>query len=223
MTEPFFSVVIPTYNRAKLLTKALDSLISQTIKDWEAIIVDDESTDNTYAHITRYLILYPQIRYFRKTHSGCAVSKNAGICLSAGKFITFLDSDDEYKANHLELRKELLTADTSIEFLYGGVKVIGNQYVPDRFDHSKSVSLNDCVIGGTFFVKRNAIFRLSGFREISFGEDADLYERAKKAGIIMKKTNSPTYIYHHETEDSITNRLHVEHTIKRLSEVITAG
>src|SRR5674536_242256 len=99
---PFFSIIITTYNRAHILKKALDSLISQTIDDWEAIIVDDESTDDTYLQILPYLRLYPKIRYLKKDHSGEAMSKNAGVSLSGGQFISFLDSDDEYDPIHLE-------------------------------------------------------------------------------------------------------------------------
>ncbi|HUX97346.1 MAG TPA: glycosyltransferase family 2 protein [Bacteroidales bacterium] len=223
MSDPFFSVIIATYNRARLLQNALDSLISQTTDDWEAIIVDDESNDDTYSQILPYLRSYKQIRYFRKTHSGCAMSKNAGICLSAGKFITFLDSDDEYEMIHLESRKRILKEHPSIQFLHGGVKIIGNQFVPDRFDYEKSVNLSDCVIGGTFFIERDTMFRLKGFRKISLGEDADLYERAKNSGISIKATNFPTYIYHHETDDSITNRLHRESTLKRRNQAVSVG
>ena len=223
MSEPFFSVIIATYNRAQLLQKALNSLISQTTDDWEAIIIDDESTDDTYSRILPYLRSYRQIRYLRKPHSGCAMSKNAGICLSVGKFITFLDSDDEYDPMHLDLRKKILMEDHSIRFLYGGTNIIGNQYVPDRFDNEKSVSLNDCVIGGTFCIERNTIFQLKGFWKISLGEDADLFERAKKSGILIIETKLPTYIYHHETEDSITNKLHYETILKRRSHTFSVS
>jgi len=213
LIQPFFSVVITTYNRANLLTKALDSMMAQTENDWELIIIDDESTDNTYIKVLPYLRSKRALRYFRKTHSGEAMSKNTGINLSNGKFVTFLDSDDEYNPVHLQSRKEILTLNPAVRFLYGGVKIIGNQFVPDRFDYNKMINLNDCAIGGTFFIERSDLVRLNGFRQILLGTDADLFERAKKAGILMKETKIPTYIYHHENEDSITNML-----IKRNSE-----
>jgi glycosyltransferase involved in cell wall biosynthesis len=55
VSQPFFSIIITTYNRAHLISRALDSLVSQTEKDWEAIIVDDESTDDTYSLVLPYL------------------------------------------------------------------------------------------------------------------------------------------------------------------------
>src|SRR4030042_4459076 len=97
-----FSIIITTYNRAQLLKRALNSLISQTEENWEAIIVDDESKDDTCLQILPYLKTSPRIQYFRKTHSGEAASKNEGIGSSRGKFISFLDSDDEYHPTHLE-------------------------------------------------------------------------------------------------------------------------
>jgi glycosyltransferase involved in cell wall biosynthesis len=207
MPVPFFSVIITTYNRAELLKRALKSLIKQTDSDWEAIIVDDASDDDTYPLIKPYLKKYPHIRYIKKEHSGEPLSKNAGIFSSSGKYVTFLDSDDEYDPGHLKSRKEILENDSSIRFLHGGVTVLGNQYVPDRFDPEKSVSLSDCVIGGTFFVERDLLISLGGFKDIYLGADADLLERALKKGIVVKETKHPTYVYHHETEDSITNML----------------
>jgi len=206
-SQPFFSIIIPTYNRSNLLLRALDSLVSQTETDWEAIIVDDGSTDDTLIRVLPYLRANNAMKYFKKFHSGEVLTKNTGINLSDGKFITFLDSDDEYKPAHLESRKAIISRDSSVKFLYGGVHIIGNQYVPDRFNYNKRVNLNECVIGGTFFIERNTLIQLKGFKIIYLGTDADLFDRASEAGITMKETKIPTYIYHHETEDSITNML----------------
>jgi glycosyltransferase involved in cell wall biosynthesis len=205
--EPFFSVIITTYNRANLLVKALDSLICQTENDWEAIIVDDASTDDTYSRTLPYIQSNRYIRYIRMTHGGEAMSKNAGINSAIGKYVTFLDSDDEYDPAHLQKRKEILMHDPSIRFLYGGAKVIGNQYVPDRFDPGKIIHLSKCTIGGTFFIERKTLLKLKGFRKIILGTDSDLFDRAIEAGITPVETKLQTYVYHRENEDSITNMI----------------
>jgi glycosyltransferase involved in cell wall biosynthesis len=215
LNQPYFSVIIATYNRADLLIRAVNSLISQTNKEWEAIIVDDGSTDNTYSKIFPYLRPYPRIRYLRKIHNGSGMSKNAGICSSIGKFVTFLDSDDEYEPEHLDSRMKILTGDPTIRFLHGGTRITGNQFVPDRFDLQKRINLNECVIGGTFFIERSLILRLGGFKRFTLGEDADLFDRAEKNGTEIRKTSLATYIYHHDTEDSITNNLYNETTKQR--------
>jgi glycosyltransferase involved in cell wall biosynthesis len=205
--QPFFSIIITTYNRAYIIKRALDSLLSQTEKDWEAIIVDDESSDSTYLQISHYLTAHGKIRYIRKAHSGEALSKNVGINSAAGKYISFLDSDDEYDPLHLQSRKSILMNDSLVKFLYGGARIIGHQYVPDRFDFSKKIDLKDCVIGGTFFIERNLLLNLNGFRKMNLGTDAELFDRVVESGSLMKETKIPTYIYHHENEDSITNIL----------------
>jgi glycosyltransferase involved in cell wall biosynthesis len=206
-SAPFFTVVITTYNRASLITRAIQSLLSQTDKDWQAVIIDDESTDDTFSKILSILQLNPQLQYIRHTHRGEALSKNAGIEIATGRFITFLDSDDEFDPTHLESRKSLLLENPLVKFLYGGVKIIGNPFVPDRYDHEKKINLKDCVIGGTFFIERETILSFKGLKDILIGTDADLFDRMKRADIISKEAFQPTYIYHHETEDSITNRL----------------
>ena len=204
---PFFSVVLTSYNRARLLKRALLSLINQTEKEWEAIIVDDGSTDDTHAQITPYLKTNNKITYFRQVSKGCVASKNAGISLSTGKYITFLDSDDEYSPDHLATRKAILTKNPAVSFLHGGVKVIGSPYVPDRFDYKKMVHLRNCAIGGTFFIEKNLAFLLKGFSAMSLGHDADFFDRVIQSGASIMKTEQPTYIYHRETQNSITNNL----------------
>lgn len=207
---PFFSVIITTYNRSTLLTRALDSLIAQTETDWEAIIVDDGSTDNTASLIKPYLENDSRIKYVYQKNAGYAMSKNTGIFLAKGKFITFLDSDDEYAPTHLEERKLILMNHPTIEFLHGGVKVLGSQYVPDRFDFNKMVPLSECEIGGTFFIKKEVAISFNGFKKMPLGSDGDFFERINKAGVNIMKTQIPTYIYHRENADSITNTLMVE-------------
>lgn len=207
---PFFSVIITTYNRETLLKRALDSLIAQTETDWEAIIIDDGSIDNTAFAVLPYLGEGSKVTYFKQKNAGYSNSKNTGIYLAKGKFITFLDSDDEYSPSHLETRKSILINSPEIEFLHGGVRIIGNQYVPDRFNVNRMILLSDCEIGGTFFIKKEVAASFNGFEEMPLGSDGDFFERINKAGVNIMKTRIPTYIYHRETADSITNNLMLE-------------
>lgn len=205
--SPFFSVIITSYNRATLLKRALDSLLGQTEKDWEAIVINDGSTDHTHFVMQPYLKRNKNIIYIRQKSMGATLSKNQGILQAKGKFVTFLDSDDEYSPEHLETRKALLIKNNEVEFLYGGVKVIGSEYVPDRHNYQKMVHLSTCAIGGAFFIKKRMSLSLNGFTEMPLGSDGDLFERAYNMGINMMKTELPTYIYHRETLNSITNNL----------------
>lgn len=203
---PFFSVVITTYNRCELLERALNSLLYQTEKDWEAIIIDDGSTDGTDRYISSYIKSYPQIRYFRHTRRGAPLSKNAGIQLASGRYITFLDSDDEFHPTHLHHRKKVLSNNPAIKLLYGGALIIGDQLVPDRKNPSKQINLSECVIGGTFFIERETAMLLKGFKNLPISEDAELFERIRDLNLLSMEVTEPTYIYHHETQNSITHQ-----------------
>lgn len=88
------SVIIPTYNRANLIDRAIESVLAQTYEKWELILVDDGSTDNTEESIQKYLE-DPRIKYVKKTNSGGAHSRNVGVENATGNYVTFLDSDDE--------------------------------------------------------------------------------------------------------------------------------
>jgi glycosyltransferase involved in cell wall biosynthesis len=101
--ERLVSIIIPTYNRAYILPRAINSALKQTYKNWEMIIVDDSSEDNTKELIEKYFKKDNRIRYIKNTHKkGPAGAKNCGIDNAIGKYIAFLDSDDEWMPFHLK-------------------------------------------------------------------------------------------------------------------------
>ena len=104
---PKVSVIVPTYNRAQFVTEAIDSILSQTFRDYELIVVDDGSTDNTNDALLRY---GDRIRYIYQPNSGVGAARNAGIRCAVGKWLAFLDSDDmwlpEYLACQIEQAKQ---------------------------------------------------------------------------------------------------------------------
>lgn len=98
--KPFFSIILPTCNREALLPRAIRSVMNQTFQDWELIVVDDGSTDETGTLVDSFSD--ERIRYFFQENKGQGAATNAGIQLAEGQYICFLDSDDEYFPNHLE-------------------------------------------------------------------------------------------------------------------------
>jgi glycosyltransferase involved in cell wall biosynthesis len=100
MRSPFFSVVLPTYNRAGFITSAVQSVLAQTYGDWELIIIDDGSTDNTKEIVAKFTDT--RIRYIWQQNAERSAARNKGINLSNGEFICFLDSDDTWKPCHLQ-------------------------------------------------------------------------------------------------------------------------
>jgi glycosyltransferase involved in cell wall biosynthesis len=100
LKKPLISVVIPTYNRAHVIKRAINSVINQTYLNWELIIVDDGSIDNTNNVIKHYLE-DERIKYYKIKNSGASATRNYGIKKSQGKYVSFLDSDDEYQEDRL--------------------------------------------------------------------------------------------------------------------------
>jgi glycosyltransferase involved in cell wall biosynthesis len=201
--NPFFSVILCTYNRASLLPKALVSLIHQTETDWEAIIVDDGSTDSTFTLAHDYMNKYPHIRYMRHANRGVGASRTIGIHAAVGRYVTFLDSDDEYLPHHLEQRKNLILSHPSVDILHGGVEIIGDPFVADRNNPTQRIHLQDCVLEGTMVVHRERVLQIGGFGSVRYGEGAALIERACEAGFSILKTDIPSYRYNRTTPDSL--------------------
>src|SRR5918993_3885046 len=94
--NPSVSVIIPVYNRVNLVRETLQSVIDQTYADWEAIVVDDGSTDGSYELVIKFAELDHRIKSFRRDRQpkGAPVCRNIGVTKSVGQFLIFLDSDD---------------------------------------------------------------------------------------------------------------------------------
>ncbi len=105
MNNTFFTVIIPTYNRLELLKDAIQSVIDQTFSDFELIIVDDQSTDNTKEMVCSFCD--ERIKYFLNDHvKGPGGARNSGIFRAKGEWIAFLDSDDIWLPKKLDLIHE---------------------------------------------------------------------------------------------------------------------
>jgi glycosyltransferase involved in cell wall biosynthesis len=106
MTRPFFTVVIPVYNRAAALAVALRSVLDQTFQDFEIVVVDDGSTDDPGKVVES--LREPRILFLRQENAGGATARNTGIDAATGQFIAFLDSDDMFLPHHLQAMHDLL-------------------------------------------------------------------------------------------------------------------
>jgi glycosyltransferase involved in cell wall biosynthesis len=200
---PEVSIILCTYNRGKYLNNCIDSVISQTFADWELLVVDDGSQDNTFEVVNLYLDKFDNIRYLKHKNKKLWYAKNIGIQASFGNYITFIDSDDAYQPNHLESRLEYMRANPEIDLLEGGFATDEEVWVADYFQPGQTINLRECVLGPTFFGKRLVFFALQGFNNISYGEDTDLWYRAEEIFRTKKLIEPQTYIYT-RAETSIT-------------------
>ena len=115
--DAFFSisVVIPTFNRSSLLQRALKSVVNQSLKADEIIVIDDGSTDSTKKIIKKK---FPQIKYFNNKKKGVSSARNLGILKSSCNWICFLDSDDEWNKNKLSKQKDFVKKNVNTKFIH---------------------------------------------------------------------------------------------------------
>ena len=113
--NPTVSVVIPTYNRAHLVTEAVDSVLDQSYTDYELLVIDDGSTDDTADRLTSY---GECIRLHRQDNRGASAARNAGIRHARGQYIAFLDSDDLWLKDKLQAQMDLVVRDPQVRVCY---------------------------------------------------------------------------------------------------------
>lgn len=204
--KPVVSIILPTFNRERLLPRAIDSVINQTFKEWELLIIDDGSADNTFEVVNTYMRQLENIRYLRHTNRRPPLSQNVGLLAAAGEYVSFLGSDDEYKTTYLEERVNYMLTKPELHMIHGGVEIVGHPFVKDKNDLTKEIHLSECVIGGTFFGKKTFFVELNGFTDLKYSDDSDFFERAVKKYSI-EKVGFPTYVYYRDTPDSICSTI----------------
>jgi len=202
------TVILTVFNRKKKLFRALNSLLSQSYNNYECIIIDDGSTDGIESLLFPFLKTNSNIKYIRHSNRNVDYSLNTGLRLANGRFITFLDSDDEYDNNHLLLRIDYMRKNRETDLIYTSVQLNGKVedfFVPDAKNKNKLIHLYDCIVGATIFGKSEVFSCLNGFRNM-YSYDSDFIKRASEKYII-DKVHLPTYIYYRDSKDSILTNL----------------
>src|SRR5262245_55290236 len=121
--RPAVSIILPTYNRANFLPQEFASIKSQTFTDWELIVVDDGSTDNTRELVEQLTQNWPEpVRYHRQENRGIAGARNTGLDLADGESIAFFDSDDVWLPHHLDDCVTALREDRDLDWVYGACR-----------------------------------------------------------------------------------------------------
>ena len=162
---PLVSILMPTFNREKLLPEAIDSVVSQTYQRWELLVIDDRSTDDTKQLAEKYAKEDDRIKYlFNEYPKGVAGGRNFGIDNAKGEYISFIDSDDKWLPHHLKDSLNIITAQTLkicfslwIQELNG--QLIYDNVKPDKLQHAIEILKPDII--------DNAIIWPKGFYEYS--------------------------------------------------------
>lgn len=150
------SVVIPTYNRAHLLSQVLDSFAAQTIDDWECIVVDDHSTDNTFEIVQSYMNNDNRFKYQLNVHAkGAQGARNTGIKNAQGDWIALFDSDDYAYPNYLEELVRKISDDVSVVTSKARlIDSMSNQFIRD-VDWSAQGMIQKSLLTGDIYISFN--------------------------------------------------------------------
>jgi glycosyltransferase involved in cell wall biosynthesis len=128
---PTVSIIIPCYQQAKYLPEALESLLQQTLQDWEAIIINDASPDDTLAVVNAWLQRDARIRLVDlPENGGVCCARNAGITVAKGTYLLPLDADDTIAPTYLEKAVAILKAQPEIKLVYGKAMLTGTSNQP---------------------------------------------------------------------------------------------
>jgi glycosyltransferase involved in cell wall biosynthesis len=168
-----FSVIIPTYNRSSLVMNAIHSVLDQTYKNLECIVIDDGSIDETEENILR--IKDERLKYYKNRNYGRGYARNFGFTKSTGDYINFLDSDDELLPQHLfEANKFLLENNTPLMYQFAKI-VDGNNNIvlEERVENYNNIK-NDFIRNGNLFMMCGVIMSKKIFENDKFCEDRRL-------------------------------------------------
>ena len=220
-----FSVIVPLYNKASYIARTLRSIISQTFDNYELIVVDDGSTDNSYD--VAYQIIgkeNPRWRIVQQANAGVGAARNYGVSFSSGSFVCFLDSDDWWEPGFLEELDRIISCYPN-GGLYGTayylVKNGQQRPAPIRFnkdfhegpiDYCNVFWRNLCmpITSSSVAIPRELFLQMGGFNpKLTFGEDFDLWVRiAMHNQVIMSDKKLSNYFQDISPKRRATRRLH---------------
>ena len=177
---PLVSVIIPVYNYERYLGEAIESVLNQTYRNLEVIVVDDGSTDRSSEVAKSFADR--GVRYLYQDHEGIGPARNTGVELAQGDFIAFLDADDRWPEEKLERQLSVFENDPALEMVFGQALQLYNgpeweAGVKDK--NPPAAGMVPGMVAGTMLIKRDAFLRVGEFPGgLKVGEFIDWYARA---------------------------------------------
>lgn len=183
-SNPLVTVITPTYNREKYLPEAIDGVLEQTFGNFELIVVDDGSTDNSSEILAAYNAKDDRVRTFQQENQGQSIARNRGLAEARGKFICFLDSDNYWPAEKLQQQIDLFEKHPSADVIYGDTITINEEgreltrHNMTRYSgHIAKWMLRDnCVSMNTAMARRKCFDQMGGMSgQRRVADDYDLW------------------------------------------------
>ena len=187
------STIITAHNCQQYVGEAIESVLGQTVAVDEILVIDDGSVDETVDVINQYR---PRVRLIRQDNLGCSVARNVGFRASCGEFISFLDCDDLWSLQRLELQLKCLDGNPALDVVSGHFKnFISYELSSERKSQLKCSSESvPCNLPNSFLIRRSAFERVGCFDEsLTRAEGLDWYSRAVDCGLRMEMLDDLLY------------------------------
>jgi glycosyltransferase involved in cell wall biosynthesis len=207
------SVIMPAYNVAGYIGEAMASVVAQTMTDWELLVVDDGSTDDTAARVRELAAREPRIRFFQKDNGGISSARNVALRESTGAFLAILDSDDVWEPNYLSEQLAIFAAHPGTDIVTGNGWFRGSSldgqfarpYPDARPQPTLATILGDETSIFIMSVFRRRVYEAVGeFDEnLRTNEDYDFWLRAAIAGFTFRRNDKPLCHYRRR-DDSLS-------------------
>lgn len=206
------SVITPAYNSADYIEECIESVLNQTYKNWEMIIINDKSIDNTQSIVESYVKIDPRVKLFnQEKNAGVATARNRALELSKGRFVAFLDSDDVWKASKLEWQIKYMLKN-NYGFTFTSYEVIGKKAinrkrlvkVPEKIDYNRY--LRNTIIGNSTVIMDKEIL---GDIKVETGnlEDVLTWMKYLRQGHIAYGLNENLAMYRVSKDSVSSNKL----------------
>ncbi|WP_316832729.1 glycosyltransferase family A protein [Pedobacter aquatilis] len=225
MDKTLVSIIMPAYNAEKFIKEAIESVVLQTYKNWELIIVDDGSTDSTAAIIKEFTNINHRIHYYYQENGKQGKARNLGIKNSHGELIAFLDADDIWVANKLEIQLNLLKENESIDLLFTQGFIIENSkcndcnlVIKDKWDlnNFEDFLLHNQIPILSVLMKKEALVKVGFFseqNEIQNAEDYHLWLKLLLTGYKFRSTAHRLFYYRIHPSQSTFQNLNISQPI----------
>lgn len=211
------TVIIPAYNASRYLSQTIDSVLAQTFHNFELLVIDDGSTDDT-AEVTRYYSHKDsRVKLFSQPNQGVSAARNTGVRLAQGKFIAFLDADDQWLQDKIFAHVEHLNSESNLGISFGRVEFMKHNGKPTgQFSNSplnklkpqNFLSENPIITGSNPVVRREVFEQVGYFDEnMSYAEDLDWFLRVICSGSWKVEGINKVLMRYRTAEGSLSSNL----------------
>ena len=212
LANPLVSVIIPAFNRERVVGRAINSVLAQTFQDFEIIVVDDGSRDETAKNAIKLACSEPRVRIFRfETNQGAQAARNAGARVAQGKWLSFLDSDDEWLPRSLEMRLGIAAVE-NVEVIHSDCYIL-RQNMPQELFNVPALrgQVYSKLLGRPGPMFQAILMSASSFSQIGgLDETIVAYQEWDTAIRLGKRfrfgyVSAPTFVYNCQGTDTISN------------------